>query len=126
MIIKKRILFVGFDKETKIDLESGKYERAGTSLQARMDISYFDIVNKLGLPNISRDYKEGDKTDAEWEIITPDGIAIIYNYKDGKNYNGKDGLRVQDIRDWHVGGRGIEVVSHILLEFKDCFIKKHD
>lgn len=28
----------------------------------------------------------------------------IYNYKDGKNYNGKSGIATSRLRDWHIGG----------------------
>ncbi len=48
--------------------------------------------------------KSEHKTDAQWYIETPFGICTIYNYKDGKNYCGKNGLALKDITNWHLGG----------------------
>jgi hypothetical protein len=78
---------------------------AGTSLQGEIDISYRDLVAVFGKPHTKGD---GSKVDAEWilQFNTPgvDIIATIYNYKDGKNYLGRDGLPVSKIREWHIGG----------------------
>ena len=64
---------------------------------------YATIVKTFGEPT-----KGFDKTDAEWHIRFDDGsIATIYNYKDGINYNGEHGLPVEDIKEWHVGGKSI-------------------
>ena len=47
---------------------------------------------------------DDDKTDAEWNLKFSDGSYItIYNYKDGKSYNGEDGMDVEDITKWHIG-----------------------
>lgn len=73
-----------------------------TSLQGSIEVSYEVLCALLGEP------LEGDgrKTDAEWHLISvPDGVvATIYNWKNGRNYLGADGLNVQDITTWHVGG----------------------
>jgi len=84
----------------------------GTSLQGEINMEYVALVNFFGEPTYTEE--AGDKTDAEWIIMTPDGIATIYNYKDGKNYNGEDGLATKDIHEWHIGGHSKAVVEHII------------
>lgn len=74
----------------------------GTSLQGILNISYGEIVAKLGEPTSDGD---GYKVDAEWTLEFEDGtIATIYNYKTGPNYNGSGDWNVEDIRAWHIGG----------------------
>ncbi len=75
-------------------------DTCGTSLLGYLDISYAELVEKLGEPT-----SDGDecKVDAEWGLAFEDGtVATIYNYKDGPNSGGGC---VEDIRDWHIGGR---------------------
>tara|TARA_A100001011_G_scaffold381569_1_gene450272 strand:- start:796 stop:1131 length:336 start_codon:yes stop_codon:yes gene_type:complete len=79
----------------------------GTSLSGYLNVSYETLVDLLGEPNAPVD---GYKTDAEWHVkINPEGepvtYATIYNYKDGKNYLGANGLNVEHIKDWHVGAK---------------------
>lgn len=73
----------------------------GTSLQGYIEISYKELVEKLGKPNDG----DGYKVDAEWCVEFEDGtVATIYNYKDGRNYNGSSGTPKTKITDWHIGG----------------------
>lgn len=82
----------------------------GTSLWGYINISYQDIVEKLGNPTKS----DGYKVDAEWIIRFEDGaVATIYNYKDGKNYLGRRGKSVEKITDWHIGGKDNTVVAKV-------------
>ena len=74
---------------------------SGTSLMGYVKVTYADLVRVFGEPNSIGD---GYKTDAEWILEIDDTTVTIYNYKDGKNYNGEDGDDVKDITDWHVGG----------------------
>lgn len=75
----------------------------GTSLVGQIDCGYDHLVRVLGAPNRDGD---GYKVDAEWTLRFDDGtIATIYNWKDGRNYLGAHGARVETIRDWHVGGK---------------------
>ena len=83
----------------------------GTSLMNEFSESYSNLVKVFGLPNGKSD---GYKVDAEWIIITPEGVATIYNYKDGKNYLEEQGLEVKDITEWHIGGHSEEVVKYII------------
>jgi hypothetical protein len=81
----------------------------GTSLQGYINTSYDKLVEAFGQP-IDGD---GYKVDAEWKVLTPEGIATIYNYKDGKNYLGKEGTKTEKIAEWHIGGHNKGVVSYI-------------
>lgn len=81
-----------------------------TSLQGHIDAGYTELVTLFGKPT------EGDayKVDAEWVLRFDDGaIATIYNYKTGKKYCGDEGLDVQQIRDWHIGGHDKKVVDRV-------------
>jgi putative N-acetylmannosamine-6-phosphate epimerase len=76
----------------------------GTSLRGYVHTSYKTLHNLFGKPNLPKAKEQGGKIDAEWILETPYGIASIYNYKDGKNYNGRAGTAVKDITEWHIGG----------------------
>ena len=84
-----------------------EYKRAdnglidGTGLVGIINVKYQQIVDKFGEPSCFDDYK----TDAEWIIKdSEDRVYTIYNYKDGINYCGKEGIPVEDITEWHIGG----------------------
>ena len=82
----------------------------GTCLQGYVTSDYSNIVQVFGEPIECDSYK----VDAEWVICFSDGkIATIYNWKDGKNYCGDDGLDPEDIKEWHIGGKSTKVVSRI-------------
>ena len=79
----------------------------GSSLSGYLNTSYQTLVELFGEPNAKCD---GYKTDAEWYLSVkepgePKRYITVYNYKTGKNYCGEDGLRVEDIKDWHVGSK---------------------
>jgi len=83
-----------------------KYEKfedtGGTYLQGHIDTTYENIVSVLG-----KQHHNGDdyKTDAEWNIKFEDGtIATLYNWKNGKNYCRDEGLDIEDITEWNIGG----------------------
>jgi len=73
----------------------------GTSLVGEIKVPYKKLVKLLGKPNANGD---DYKTDAEWGIVVNDKIMTIYNYKDGKNYLGKNGIATTKLTDWHIGG----------------------
>jgi hypothetical protein len=83
----------------------------GTSYVGEIKADYKDLKRIFGRPL----GESGDgKTDAEWEIAFEDGeVATIYNWKDGKNYNGASGIAKTKITNWHVGGHSKGVVSRI-------------
>lgn len=91
----------------------------GTSLQGYINCSYDDLVEALGYP--LEEYFDDYKSDAEWWIGFDDGtVATIYNYKNGKNYLGDQGLNLCDMTQWHIGGRSPEVVERVAFLIKDC------
>jgi hypothetical protein len=91
------------DKKGDIDVN-------GTCCQGEIDISYKKLVKVFGEPEES----DGYKVDAEWSIQFEDGeVATIYNYKDGKNYNGDSGKKTEKITEWHIGGNKKIVVERI-------------
>tara|TARA_A100001011_G_C14317985_1_gene848905 strand:+ start:6416 stop:6820 length:405 start_codon:yes stop_codon:yes gene_type:complete len=84
----------------------------GTCYMGHFSATYHEIVGKIGPPHTSSD---GYKTDAEWAIEFEDGtVATIYNWKDGKNYCGLEGLNVEDISDWHIGGNDKYVTDWVV------------
>lgn len=91
-----------------------KSEWKSTWLQSCVEVDYGTLVKTFGKPKGG----DGYKTDAEWELVFEDGtFATIYNYKDGKNYNGKAGTATTKITDWHIGGcdkRAVELVCEAL------------
>lgn len=83
----------------------------GTCLQGYATTRYERLVQVFGPPTNNGD---GYKTDAEWDLVTPEGVATIYNYKDGINYNGLEGKTTEAITDWHIGGKDKAVVEWVL------------
>ena len=84
---------------------------SGTSLRGTITIGYLDLVKVFGPPHSNGD---GYKVDAEWDLRFSDGtIATIYNWKDGKNYCGDEGECVENIRDWHIGGKDYRAVEYV-------------
>ena len=80
-------------------------------MQGIFNASYEQIVKSIGEPLDSFD---GYKSDAEWTIEFSNGdVATIYNWKDGKNYCGSDGLELFEINEWHVGGNNVRVVDWV-------------
>ena len=91
--------------------QKGSSSANGTSLIDYLDMSYRELVNLFGEP---QGESPDGKVAAEWHLSIFDAssggngpekaFVTIYNYKTGKNYS-KDGLDVERIRDWHVGGK---------------------
>jgi hypothetical protein len=82
----------------------------GTSGQGQIDCSYSRLLALFGEP------EEGDgyKTQAEWTIATPAGIAAIYDWKQGDSYHGEgNGTPVEQITEWSVGGHNKKVIEWI-------------
>ena len=102
------------DIKKNVLINDDSVSTCGTCLQGEIDISYDELFEKLGNPVAG----DGYKVDAEWVLKFEDGtVATIYNYKDGKNYNGEHGLETQDIRNWHIGGgndKSLENVCDLL------------
>jgi len=85
----------------------------GTFLQGYIKATYEQLLKTFGEPHDPN----GDnyKTDVEWAFEFADGtIATLYNWKNGKNYLGAEGLELNDIYEWHVGGFSEKAVAKLL------------
>jgi hypothetical protein len=85
----------------------------GTCLQGYINAPYKAIVAVFGKPNA-----DGDdyKTDANWIGSINGQVFTLYNYKDGKNYNGRCGLPISKLTDWHIGAHE-KYVAEELVQF---------
>ena len=88
-------------------------EITGTSRQGEFELAYQELTATFGEPTFKTN-DIGGKIDVEWIFQTPFGVATIYNYKDGKNYNGEEGLPISDITNWHIGGNNNDVYAYLL------------
>ena len=105
-----------------IGFKNGNFDVNMSSLQGYIRTTYADLVACFGEPQGSYDdYKQ----DVCWDIQFADGVVVtIYNWKNGKNYCGEDGLDVEDITEWHIGGyRGTGAVSRVE-ECLDAYLKR--
>ena len=84
----------------------------GTYLQGYVRASYKQLLKAFGEPHGN----DGYKTDFEWSFRFADGtVANIYNWKNGHNYLGEaEGLELDDITEWHVGGFNEKAVARVL------------
>ncbi len=83
---------------------------AGTSLRGKLDCDYLTLTKVFGNPSI---IEGGCKTDVEWKGEIDGDIFTIYNWKDGKSYCGDEGLEVEQITDWHIGGLNSDIVEKL-------------
>ena len=82
----------------------------GTSLSGYLHGSLNEVVALFGEP-LGGDDVDGYKTDAEWMMVIDGKDPVtIYNYKNGKNYNGEDGLDVTEMDEWHIGSKTVSAV----------------
>ena len=85
----------------------------GTFLQGYIKATYEQLLKTFGEPHDPN----GDnyKTDVEWAFEFADGtVATLYNWKNGKNYLGAEGLELNDIYEWNVGGNSDKAVAKLL------------
>lgn len=73
---------------------------AGTNLIEIVDVSYEKIVETFGLP----ERRDDDKSRLMWVVLTPKGVATIYDYNSPVT-------NVDELRTWHIGGRNEEVAE---------------
>ena len=89
----------------------------GTSLQGYIKASYEQLLQTFGAPNST--LCDNYKTDVEWAFKFADGtVATLYNWKNGKNYLGSEGLELNDIYEWNVGGFNDKAVSRLLEQLR--------
>jgi hypothetical protein len=83
----------------------------GTHGQAGIECPYAKLVALFGEPRAGDEFK----TQAEWTVYTPAGIATIYDWKQGDCYHGKgNGTPVEDVTEWSIGGHDKQVAEWIL------------
>lgn len=81
-----------------------------TWLQGETSATFKELTSLFGKPEAG----DGYKVDAEWRIKYEDGtLATIYNWKNGKNYCGAEGLPTEQITDWHIGGTSKAAVDRV-------------
>ena len=87
----------------------------GTSFRGDIRLDYYDILSRLGKPRDGDEYK----IDVAWEIEFDDGtVATLYNWKNGRNYCGEDGLKPCQIDEWNIGGFKSDAVEKVYELFK--------
>ena len=73
-------------------------------------LTYIRLCELFGTPMSGRD----DKSSCNWVLEFEDGlIATIYDYKSSKKYLGEDGLSVNDMKSWHIGGHDEVVFNRV-------------
>ncbi|HUD11290.1 MAG TPA: hypothetical protein VMS08_02690 [Candidatus Saccharimonadia bacterium] len=65
--------------------------------RAAFGLTYAHIVETFGPPTTNGDQ---NKSDAEWAIKTPQGMVMLRNWKDGRNYGNTHAKDAQDILFW--------------------------
>ena len=102
----------------KIKVHASPYiETSGTCLQGHIRCDFHRLVQAFGQPSDG----DGYKTDAEWRLQFVDGEHIItttiYNWKNGRSYNGDGAPERKNIFDWNIGGydrRGVLLVHQFI------------
>lgn len=90
-----------------------KTEAIISSFKGEIQVDYDTLVAVFGEPHYIHK-NNMSKVDVEWGFDFDGVVAIIYNWKNGKNYLGVDGLELKDIEKWNVGGsddKAVEVVE---------------
>ena len=73
-----------------------------TCLRGYLKATYQELITAFGEPDrICDEYK----VDVMWHIIVNGHPITIYNWKNGKHYLGDDGEDVENMTEWHIGGR---------------------
>ena len=103
-------------------------EANGTHLQGNVGATYQELVEVFGEPTKFNWSSDSDnKVDVQWAIKFDDGtVATIYNYKNGLNYLGAEGKRVNEINMWNVGGHSERAVFLVNEELIDWQHRLHD
>ena len=83
----------------------------GTHLVGLINANFAELVKVFGAPTF---HDHHDKSQVEWVVNTPMGIATIYDYKDWQ--------APQNITVWHIGGHD-QTVAEYVQDYFDKFVK---
>lgn len=76
---------------------------SGASLQSILSAPFEVLRTAFGEPE--RKTIQGSRTDVMWSLKFEDGtVAMIYDYKTGKNCLGDKGVAAESNHDWHISG----------------------
>ena len=90
-----------------------------SSLCGHVNATYAQLKKAFGEQHCDGD---GYKTDAEWMLGFEDGtVAAVYNWKNGVNYMGEQGIAVEHIKQWNVGGFSKDAVRRVKAELDAVF-----
>ena len=99
-------------------------DTTGTCYQGTIKTEYGTLCHMLGNPEFLVD---NFKSDVQWTLTFDDGsIATIYNWKNGKNYLGEEGIPVVQITNWNIGGYSKSALKNVerLLDRTDTKIEE--
>ena len=112
-------------KRIQINKNISKESVIGTSLIGYILLTYDQLVKIFGEPNSLGDQY---KVDWEWVLKLNDTVITIYNYKTGPCYLKQEGIRPQNINDWHVCGKFVHdlkiLEDYIIQEYPEYTDKK--
>jgi len=66
-----------------------------------LKVMYEYLVAIFGQPTSNGDQYYND---AEWIVLTPEGLSMIHNHKNGQTFCGRNGTPTEDITDWIIRG----------------------
>ena len=92
----------------------------GTGYMGKISLSYNNMVEIFGEPH-NFGFID-DKTDVEWFFKIDNVIVTIYNWKDGQCYLGNKGLKINQLNEWHIGGKSKDSLKKVN-EYIRYFIK---
>jgi hypothetical protein len=81
------------------------------------DVNYLEAQYELLVKAFGDDGtvspRDGYKSMCQWDVQTKYGEVVVYDYKVGKCYNTWDGLKREEITEWHLQG-GEKAISEVL------------
>ena len=78
-----------------------------TGLKGEFPITYAELVEIFGMPDVGPNARDMDKVTCEWKLRFEDGIvATIYDYKVGYTPMGE--------YEWHIGGHTQEAYNRVV------------
>lgn len=78
-----------------------------TGLRGEFAITYAELTEIFGMPDVGPNNRHGDKTTCEWHLKFEDGIvATIYDWKMGWTPMG--------LYEWHIGGHTQEAYNRVV------------